>query len=442
MTLEDEPSKMSQPGTGANRSYEAVWRIESARVIAALARRTGDVGLAEDLAHDAFVSALEQWPVSGVPQRPGAWLVTVGKRRWFDTLRRKGTLEGKQADLTRQAEVRQQLTGADFDDVEEEVGDDRLRLIFTACHPVLPREARVALTLRLVAGLTTEEIARAYLVREAAVAQRVVRAKRSLSAARVPFELPPANQLEERLDAVLEVVYLVFNEGYAATAGERWARPELCHEALRLGRIIAELLPAEPEVHGLVALMELQASRLRARVGPGGEPVLLADQDRSRWDPLLVRRGIAALDRASDLARLLGNGRGLGPYGLQAAIAACHARAATLAATDWVRICALYEALAQVAPSPVVELNRAVALSMAYGPEAGLEVVDSLVPDPLLAGYYLLPSVRGDLLAKLGRFEEARADLERAASLTRNEREQKLLLDRAARMPPPSPPRS
>jgi RNA polymerase sigma-70 factor (ECF subfamily) len=419
--------KTSQPGTGANRSYEAVWRIESARVIAALARRTGDVGLAEDLAHDAFVSALEQWPVSGVPRNPGAWLVTVGKRRWFDMLRRKGTLDGKQADLIRQAEVCQGFAGTDFDEVEEEVADDRLRLIFTACHPVLSREARVALTLRLVAGLTTEEIARAYLVREPTVAQRVVRAKRSLSEARVPFELPPDNQLE--------VVYLVFNEGYAATVGEQWARPELCHEALRLGRIIAALLPDEPEVHGLVALMELQASRLRARVGPGGEPVLLADQDRSRWDPLLVSRGLVALARASELAALPGSGRGLGPYGLQAAIAACHAQAATLAATDWARICALYEALGQVAPSPVVELNRAVALSMAYGPEAGLEVVDSLVPDPLLAGYYLLPSVRGDLLAKLGRFEEARADLERAASLTRNEREQQLLLDRAASLP-------
>jgi RNA polymerase sigma factor (sigma-70 family) len=433
---------MTQPDASAYRSYEAVWRIESARVIAALARRTGDVGLAEDLAQDAFVSALEQWPVSGVPDKPGAWLVTVGKRRWFDTLRRKGVLEGKQADLTRQAEVRQQLTDADFDDVDEEVGDDRLRLIFTACHPVLPREARVALTLRLVAGLTTEEIARAYLVREPTVAQRVVRAKRSLSEARVPFELPPANQLQERLEAVLEVVYLVFNEGYTATAGEQWARPELCHEALRLGRIIAHLLPAEPEVHGLVALMEVQASRLHARLGPHGEPVLLADQDRSRWDPLLVRRGLAALERASELANLPGNGRGLGQYGLQAAIAACHARAATLAATDWTRICALYEALAQVAPSPVVELNRAVALSMAYGPEAGLEVVDSLVVDPLLAGYYLLPSVRGDLLAKLGRFDEARADLERAASLTHNEREQQLLLERAARMPLPGAPRS
>ena len=436
----------SQPGTPANRSYEAIWRIESARVIAALARRTGDVGLAEDLAQDAFIAALEQWPQSGVPQSPGAWLVTVGKRRWFDTLRRKGTIEGKQADLARQAEVRQQLAGAEFDDVDadvdEEVGDDRLRLIFTACHPVLPREARVALTLRLVAGLTTEEIARAYLLREPTVAQRVVRAKRSLSEARVPFELPPASQLEERLDAVLEVVYLVFNEGYAATAGEQWARPELCLEALRLGRIIAHLLPAEPEVHGLVALMELQASRLHARLGPDGEPVLLADQDRSRWDPLLVRRGLAALERASELANLPGNGRGLGQYGLQAAIAACHARAATLAGTDWARICALYEALAQVAPSPVVELNRAVALSMAYGPEAGLEVVDSLVPDPMLANYYLLPSVRGDLLAKLGRFEEARADLERAASLTRNEREQQLLLDRAARMPPAAGPRN
>jgi len=433
---------MTQPDASAYRSYEAVWRIESARVIAALARRTGDVGLAEDLAQDAFVSALEQWPVSGVPDKPGAWLVTVGKRRWFDTLRRKGVLEGKQADLTRQAEVRQQLTDADFDDVDEEVGDDRLRLIFTACHPVLPREARVALTLRLVAGLTTEEIARAYLVREPTVAQRVVRAKRSLSEARVPFELPPANQLQERLEAVLEVVYLVFNEGYTATAGEQWARPELCHEALRLGRIIAHLLPDEPEVHGLVALMEVQASRLHARLGPHGEPVLLADQDRSRWDPLLVRRGLAALERASELANLPRNGRGLGQYGLQAAIAACHARAATLAATDWARICALYEALAQVAPSPVVELNRAVALSMAYGPEAGLEVVDSLVVDPLLAGYYLLPSVRGDLLAKLGRFDEARADLERAASLTHNEREQQLLLERAARMPLPGAPRS
>jgi RNA polymerase sigma factor (sigma-70 family) len=428
------PPRISQPGTGASRSYEAVWRIESARVIAALARRTGDVGLAEDLAQDAFVSALEQWPVSGVPQSPGAWLVTVGKRRWFDTLRRKGTLEGKQPELARQGEVRQQLAGTDFDEVEEEVGDDRLRLIFTACHPVLSREARVALTLRLVAGLTTEEIARAYLIQEATMAQRVVRAKRSLSEARVPFELPPAGQLEERLDAVLEVVYLVFNEGYAATAGEEWARPELCDEALRLGRIIAQLLPGEPEVHGLVALMELQASRLRARFGAGGEAVLLADQDRSRWDGLLVNRGLAALDRASQLATVPGNGRGLGPYGLQAAIAACHARAVSLAATDWARICALYEALGQVAPSPVVELNRAVALSMAYGPEAGLEVVDSLLPDPLLAGYYLLPSVRGDLLAKLGRFEEARADLERAASLTRNEREQRLLLDRAARL--------
>jgi RNA polymerase sigma factor (sigma-70 family) len=426
---------MSQPGSAANRSYEAVWRIESARVIAALARRTGDVGLAEDLAHDAFVSALEQWPVSGVPNNPGAWLVTVGKRRWFDTLRRKGTLEGKQPDLSHQAELRQELAATVFDDVEEEVGDDRLRLIFTACHPVLSREARVALTLRLVAGLTTEEIARAYLVREPTVAQRVVRAKRSLSEARVPFELPPTNQLEERLDAVLEVVYLVFNEGYAATAGEQWARPELCHEALRLGRIIAELLPVEPEVHGLVALMELQASRLRARVGPEGEPVLLADQDRSRWDPLLVRRGLAALGRASDLASAPGNGRGLGPYGLQAAIAACHARAATLAATDWARICALYEALAQLAPSPVVELNRAVALSMAYGPKAGLDVVESLLPDPLLANYYLLPSVRADLLAHLGRFEEARADFKRAASLTRNERERQLLLERAAGLP-------
>jgi RNA polymerase sigma factor (sigma-70 family) len=433
---------MTEPDASAYRSYEALWRIESARVIAALARRTGDVGLAEDLAHDAFVSALEQWPLSGVPDKPGAWLVTVGKRRWFDMLRRKGVLEGKQADLTRQAEMRQELTGAEFDDVDEEVGDDRLRLIFTACHPVLPREARVALTLRLVAGLTTEEIARAYLVREPTVAQRVVRAKRSLSEARVPFELPPTNQLQERLDAVLEVVYLVFNEGYAASAGERWARPELCHEALRLGRIIAHLLPAEPEVHGLVALMEIQASRLHARLGPHGEPVLLADQDRSRWDPLLVRRGLAALERASELANLPGNGRGLGQYGLQASIAACHARAATLAATDWARICALYEALAQVAPSPVVELNRAVALSMAYGPEAGLEVVDSLVPDPVLAGYYLLPSVRGDLLAKLGRFDEARADLERAASLTHNEREQRLLLERAARMQPPGAPRS
>ena len=374
---------------------------------------------------------------------PGAWLVTVGKRRWFDTLRRKGVLEDKQADLTRQAEVRQQLTGADFDDVDEEVGDDRLRLIFTACHPVLPREARVALTLRLVAGLTTEEIARAYLVREPTVAQRVVRAKRSLSEARVPFELPPANQLQERLEAVLEVVYLVFNEGYAATTGEQWARPELCLEALRLGRVVAQLLPAEPEVHGLVALMELQASRLHARLGPGGRtsaagrpgPLPVGPAAREAWP------GRPWSERASSPA-LPGNGRGLGQYGLQAAIAACHARAATLAATDWARIRALYEALAQVAPSPVVELNRAVALSMAYGPEAGLEVVDSLVPDPLLAGYYLLPSVRGDLLAKLGRFDEARTDLERAASLTRNERERQLLLERAARMPPPGAPRS
>jgi RNA polymerase sigma-70 factor, ECF subfamily len=410
--------------TEAQASIAAIWRIESPKVIARLARLVGDVGVAEELAQDALVAALEQWPTAGVPRSPGAWLTAVGKRRGIDHLRRQERFARKLAELGRQtpAEV-----DVDFDaGLDDPIEDDLLRLVFTACHPVLSVEARVALTLRLVGGLTTEEIARAYLVPKATVAQRIVRAKRTLTEARVAFDLPPREELAERLGAVLEVIYLVFNEGYAATTGEGWVRPELCQDALRLGRSLAALLPGEPEVHGLVALMEIQASRLRARVDAAGRPVLLPDQNRARWDRLLIRRGLAALHRVESL------GGTLGPYALQAAIAACHARTRTVEETEWGRIAALYDALAQVAPSPVVELNRAVALSFAFGPEAGLEVVDALMDEPALATYHLLPAVRGDLLARFGRHAEARIELERAAILTRKDAERRLLAERIA----------
>ncbi len=408
-------------------AIEAVWRIESPRLIGGLARIVCDVGLAEDLAQDALVAALEQWPKAGVPDNPGAWLMAVGKRRAIDLLRRRTRLEHKHEELGRELEAQQKMAETDFDAAsDEDIGDDLLRLVFTTCHPVLSSEARVALTLRLLGGLTTDEIARAFLVPEPTVAQRIVRAKRTLTEARVPFEVPRGAELAARLASVLEVIYLVFNEGYLATAGDDWMRPALCEDALRLGRILAELVPKEPEVHGLVALMEIQASRLRARVGPAGEPILLLNQDRARWDHLLIHRGLAALERAETL------GGALGPYALQAAIAACHAHARTPEETDWTRIAALYDGLAQVAPSPVVELNRGVAVAMAFGPAAGLEVVDALAAQPSLQAYHLLPSVRGDLLAKLGRFDEAGAEFARAASLTRNARERELLLERAA----------
>ena len=411
------------PHQQAADAIDAVWRIESARLIAGLARIVGDVGLAEDLAQDALVAALEQWPASGVPDNPGAWLMATAKHRAIDHFRRGKMQDRKHEHLGRELDERQESPEpALAEAIDDHVGDDLLSLIFTACHPVLTTEARVALTLRLLGGLTTDEIARAFLVPKATIQQRIVRAKRTLAAAHVPFEVPRGAELERRLESVLEVIYLIFNEGYSATAGEEWVRPALCEDALRLGRILAELAPAEPEVHGLVALMEIQASRVRARVGPGGEPILLLDQDRGRWDHLLIRRGLGALERAEAL------GGTYGPYTLQAAIAACHARARTPEETDWTRIVALYDGLAQLMPSPVVELNRAVALGMAFGPAAGLEVVDSLTTDPALAGYHLLPSVRGDLLAKLGRFEEARAELTRAAELTQNVRERRLLL--------------
>jgi RNA polymerase sigma factor (sigma-70 family) len=413
--------------TDAHRVIDAVWRIESPRLIAGLARIVCDVGLAEDLAQDALVAALERWPESGVPDNPGAWLMSAAKHRAIDLLRRKTLLERKHLELGRELGARQEMSAPDLDAaIDDDVGDDLLRLMFTACHPVLSTEARVALTLRLLGGLTTGEIARAFLLPEPTVAQRIARAKRALAEANVPFEVPRGAELAARLSSVLEVLYLVFNEGYSATAGDDWMRPTLCEEALRLGRILAELVPKEPEVHGLVALMEIQASRTRARIGPRGVPVLLLDQDRARWDQLLIRRGLAALERAEEL------GGARGPYALQAAIAACHARARTPAETDWKRIAALYDGLVALAPSPVVELNRAVALAMAFGPAAGLELVDTLTSEPSLAAYHLLPSVRGDLLARLGRFDEARAEFERAASLTRNAREQKLLLERAA----------
>jgi RNA polymerase sigma factor (sigma-70 family) len=412
--------------TDTHRTIDAVWRIESARLIAGLARMVRDVGLAEDLAQDALVAALEQWPRSGVPDKPGAWLMTIAKRRAIDRIRRSKVLERKQEELARDLEVQQDLSEDDLDTPTEiNFGDDMLRLMFVSCHPILSTEARVALTLRLLGGLTTDEIARAFLTPEPTVAQRIVRAKRTLHDANVQFEVPAGKELAERLSSVLEVVYLVFNEGYSATAGDDWMRPELCADALRLGRILAQLAPNEPEVHGLVALMEIQASRSRARVGPGGEPVLLLDQDRARWDQLLIRRGLAALARAEQL------GGAMGPYALQAAIAACHARARTPDETDWPQIAALYGALAREMPSPVVELNRAVAVSMASGPAAGLELVDALTSEPSLREYHLLPSVRGDLLKKLDRLEEARAEFERAASMTRNARERALLLARA-----------
>ena len=408
-----------------HRAIEAVWRIESARLIAGLTRIVRDIGVAEDLAQDALVIALERWPQTGIPNNPGAWLMATAKHRAIDRLRRIKLSERKHEELGRDFEAQQERAVVDLDAALDDVGDDLLRLILISCHPVLSPEARVALTLRLLGGLETTEIARAFLVPEPTVAQRIVRAKRTLREARVPFEVPRGAELAARLSSVLEVVYLVFNEGYAATAGDDWMRPALCEEALRLGRILAELVPQQPEVHGLVALMELQASRLRARIGPSGEPVLLLDQDRARWDQLLIGRGLAALERAERL------GGALGPYALQAAIAACHAQARTPEQTDWAAISALYDALAQIAPSPVVELNRAVALAMAFGPAAGLELVDALTSEPSLKGYHLLPSVRGDLLARLGRLDEARAEFERAAALTRNVRERELLLERA-----------
>ena len=415
------------------RAIAAVWRIESARLIAGLTRMVRDVGLAEDLAQEALVAALERWPESGIPDKPGAWLMATAKHRAIDVLRRTKLLERKHEELGRELEAEQAMAAPDLDAaLDDPIGDDLLRLVFIACHPVLSTEARVALTLRLLGGLTTDEIARAFLVPEATVAQRIVRAKRTLAERRVPFEVPRGPDLAARLASVLEVVYLVFNEGYSATAGDDWVRPALCEDALRLGRILAGLMPAEPEVHGLVGLMEIQASRLRARVGPGGEPVLLLDQDRGRWDRLLIRRGLDALARAETL----GGGDGL--YALQAAIAACHARAASAAETDWTRIAALYDALARRAGSPVVELNRAVAHAMAFGPAAGLALVDALAGEPSLARYHLLPSVRGDLLVRLGRLDEARAEFERAAELTRNGRERALLRERAAACAPRS----
>jgi RNA polymerase sigma factor (sigma-70 family) len=409
-----------------HRTIDAVWRIESARLVAGLARIVRDVGLAEELAQDALVAALEQWPESGVPHNPGAWLMATAKHRAIDHVRRNKRLARKHQELAHRLETEQENAATALDAaLDDDVGDDLLRLVFTACHPVLSTEARVALTLRLLGGLTTEEIARAFLVSEATVAQRIVRAKRLLVEKNVAFEVPRGAELSARLSSVLGVIYLVFNEGYTATAGDDWMRPALCEEALRLGRILAELAPAEPEVHGLVALMEIQASRLRARVGPSGEPIVLFDQNRARWDQLLIRRGLAALERAEQL------GGATGPYVLQAAMSACHARARTPEDTDWARIARLYAELAKLTPSPVVELNRAVAVAMADGPQAGLDLVDSLTTEPSLQGYHLLPTVRGDFLAKLGRVDEACEEFKRAASLTRNARERELLLERA-----------
>ncbi len=409
-----------------HRTIDAVWRIESAKLIAGLARMVRDVGLAEELAQDALVVALEQWPESGVPDNPGAWLMTTAKHRAIDRLRRHKLLERKHEEIGRDLELDQELAYTEVElAADDHIGDDMLRLVFTACHPVLSLEARVALTLRLLGGLTTDEIARAFLVPEPTVAQRIVRAKRTLAEAQVPFEVPHGDELHERLTAVLGVIYLIFNEGYSATAGDDWMRPALCEEALRLGRVLAELVPREPEAHGLVALMEIQASRAKARIGPTGEPILLLDQNRAQWDRLLIRRGLASLERAERLSEQ----RGI--YTSQAAIAACHARARTAEATDWRRIATLYAELAQIAPSPVVELNRAVAVSMAVGPEAALSIVQGLIDEPSLKAYHLLPSVHADLLRKLGRMADAKREFERAASMTRNARERELLLDRA-----------
>jgi RNA polymerase sigma-70 factor, ECF subfamily len=413
--------------TDTHRAIDAVWRIEAPKLIAGLTRFVRDIGLAEELAQDALLAALQRWPEVGIPDNPGAWLMAAAKHRGIDLLRRRTRLARKHEELGREVEIEQELAVHDLDAaIDDDIGDDLLRLIFTACHPILPTEARVALTLRLLGGLTTEEIAHAYLVPEPTVAQRIVRAKRTLAQKRVAFEVPRGAELALRLSSVLEVIYLIFNEGYSATAGDHWIRPQLCEEALRLGRILAGLAPEEPEVHGLIALMEIQASRLGARIGSAGEPILLLDQNRAHWDQLLIRRGLAALDLAEKLTATPG------PYTLQAAIAACHARAFTAAETDWARIVKLYDALVRLVPSPVVELNRAVAVAMAFGPQAGIELVDALTAEPALKRYYLLPSVRGDLLMKLGRDEEAREEFEYAASLTRNARERELLLARAA----------
>ena len=419
--------------TDTHRTIDAVWKMEAAKLIAGLARMVRDVAIAEDLAQDALVAALEQWPKSGIPDNPGAWLMAAGKNRAIDLFRRKARLEQKQEELGRELEVKQERAAMEIESsADDDIGDDLLRLIFTACHPVLSPEARVALTLRMLGGLTTEEIARAFLVPESTIAQRIVRAKRTISEKQIPFEVPRGKELASRLSSVLEVIYLVFNEGYSATAGDDWMRPALSDEALRVGRILAELEPREPEVHGLVALMEIQASRSRARTAPDGQPILLLDQNRSQWDQLLIRRGLAALQRAEEL------GGARGPYALQAAIAACHARARTPDQTDWRQIADLYAELGQATPSPVIELNRAVAVGMAFGPQAGLDIVDTLVSAPHLKNYHLLPAVRGDFLIKLGRLEEARREIERAASLTRNERERALLMERAKKCGKPN----
>jgi RNA polymerase sigma factor (sigma-70 family) len=418
-------SRIPNPDAAAHRALETVWRMESARLIASLTRLVRDVGVAEDLAQDAMMIALEQWPHSGVPDNPGAWLMTIARRRAIDLLRRDQRVEGKEDAIGYEIESSAPIPDPDAA-LDDPVGDDLLRLVFIACHPVLSTDARVALTLRLLGGLTTPEIARAFLVPESTIAQRIVRAKRTLSAAKVPFETPRGSELEARLGSVMEVIYLIFNEGYAATAGDDWTRPALCEDALRLGRIVAELAPDEPEVHGLVALMEIQASRLRARIAPDGSPIPLFEQDRTRWDRVLIGRGLAALRRAAALHP------SPGPYLLQAEIAACHARAATNDDTDWGRIVALYDGLSELVPTPVVELNRAVAVGMAFGPAAGLELVDALRDDAVLEGYHLLPSVRGDLLKRLGRREEAASEFALAASLATNARERKLLLKRAA----------